>query len=124
MKSCQTISQKGTCYCWTLSLAQVHDSFFFSSFLSSVVTVFILINHKKISFLGNSAVQAISLLIQKGVPESNIIFLNLISVSYRCLKSSMSIFDFPSAIDFLLLLSSFLCSFDWLHYDFLIFSGS
>nr|CAN83667.1 hypothetical protein VITISV_008796 [Vitis vinifera] len=28
---------------------------------------------------GNSAVQAISLLIQKGVPESNIIFLNLIS---------------------------------------------
>ncbi|XP_039000489.1 uridine kinase-like protein 3 isoform X2 [Hibiscus syriacus] len=31
---------------------------------------------------GNSAVQAISLLIKKGVPESNIIFLNLISVSY------------------------------------------
>ncbi|GFS31721.1 uridine kinase-like 4 [Actinidia rufa] len=28
---------------------------------------------------GNSAVQAISLLIKKGVPESNIIFLNLIS---------------------------------------------
>lgn len=31
---------------------------------------------------GNSAVQAISLLIKKGVPESNIIFLNLISVCY------------------------------------------
>lgn len=31
---------------------------------------------------GNSAVQAISLLLKKGVPESNIIFLNLISVSY------------------------------------------
>jgi uridine kinase len=30
---------------------------------------------------GNSAVQAIRLLISKGVPESNIIFLNLISVS-------------------------------------------
>lgn len=30
---------------------------------------------------GNSAVQAISLLLRKGVPESNIIFLNLISVS-------------------------------------------
>lgn len=30
---------------------------------------------------GNSAVQAISLLISKGVPEPNIIFLNLISVS-------------------------------------------
>lgn len=28
---------------------------------------------------GNSAVQAISLLIRKGVPESNILFLNLIS---------------------------------------------
>lgn len=31
---------------------------------------------------GNSAVQAISLLLKKGVPESNIIFLNLISVSH------------------------------------------
>lgn len=31
---------------------------------------------------GNSAVQAISLLLKKGVPETNIIFLNLISVSY------------------------------------------
>jgi uridine kinase len=31
---------------------------------------------------GNSAVQAIELLIQKGVPESHIIFLNLISVSF------------------------------------------
>lgn len=30
---------------------------------------------------GNSANQAIELLIQKGVPESHIIFLNLISVS-------------------------------------------
>lgn len=30
---------------------------------------------------GNSAVQAISLLLKKGVPEGNIIFLNLISVS-------------------------------------------
>ncbi|XP_049375781.1 uridine kinase-like protein 3 isoform X1 [Solanum verrucosum] len=30
---------------------------------------------------GNSAVQAISLLLKKGVPESNILFLNLISVS-------------------------------------------
>lgn len=30
---------------------------------------------------GNSANQAIELLIQKGVPESYIIFLNLISVS-------------------------------------------
>jgi uridine kinase len=33
---------------------------------------------------GNSAVQAISLLLKKGVQEANIIFLNLISVS--CLK--------------------------------------
>lgn len=34
---------------------------------------------------GNSAVQAISLLLRKGVPESNIIFLNLISVSqFHC----------------------------------------
>lgn len=32
-------------------------------------------------FTGNSAVQAIELLIKKGVPESHIIFLNLISVS-------------------------------------------
>lgn len=32
-------------------------------------------------YSGNSAVQAISLLVRKGVPESNIIFLNLISVS-------------------------------------------
>ena len=31
---------------------------------------------------GNSANHAIELLIQKGVPESHIIFLNLISVSY------------------------------------------
>ncbi|GLT80815.1 hypothetical protein SLA2020_522330 [Shorea laevis] len=30
-------------------------------------------------YTGNSAVQAINLLISKGVPESNIIFLNLIS---------------------------------------------
>nr|KJB13977.1 hypothetical protein B456_002G103600 [Gossypium raimondii] len=37
---------------------------------------------------GNSAVQAISLLIKKGVPESNIIFLNLISVSYCWYKPS------------------------------------
>ena len=34
-----------------------------------------------VAFLGNSANQAIELLIQKGVPESHIIFLNLISVS-------------------------------------------
>lgn len=34
------------------------------------------------SFEGNSANQAIELLIQKGVPESHIIFLNLISVSF------------------------------------------
>nr|AFK45196.1 unknown [Medicago truncatula] len=27
MRSCQTISQKGTCYCWTLSLAQVTQLF-------------------------------------------------------------------------------------------------
>lgn len=33
------------------------------------------------STVGNSANQAIELLIQKGVPESHIIFLNLISVS-------------------------------------------
>ena len=33
------------------------------------------------SFEGNSACQAIDLLIQKGVPEAHIIFLNLISVS-------------------------------------------
>lgn len=32
-------------------------------------------------FLGNSAVKAISVLLSKGVPESNIVFLNLISVS-------------------------------------------
>lgn len=32
---------------------------------------------------GNSAVKAISVLLSKGVPESNIIFLNLISVSNR-----------------------------------------
>jgi hypothetical protein len=32
---------------------------------------------------GNSAVQAIALLMQKGVPESHIIFLNLISVSFH-----------------------------------------
>lgn len=31
--------------------------------------------------LGNTAVEAISLMIKKGVPEANIIFLNLISVS-------------------------------------------
>jgi uracil phosphoribosyltransferase len=31
--------------------------------------------------VGNSAMKAIELLIQKGVPESQIIFLNLISVS-------------------------------------------
>lgn len=31
---------------------------------------------------GNSAVKAISLLLSKGVPESNILFLNLIAVSY------------------------------------------
>ena len=37
-------------------------------------------------YLGNSAVQAISLLISKGVPESNIIFLNLISVSDEILQ--------------------------------------
>lgn len=34
-----------------------------------------------LSIIGNSAVQAISLLLQKGVQEANIIFLNLISVS-------------------------------------------
>jgi hypothetical protein len=33
---------------------------------------------------GNSAIQAILLLLQKGVPESHIIFLNLISVSITC----------------------------------------
>ncbi|CAN1153623.1 Uridine kinase-like protein 3 [Linum perenne] len=35
---------------------------------------------------GNSAVKAVSLLLSKGVPESNIIFLNLIavSVSFLC----------------------------------------
>lgn len=33
--------------------------------------------------VGNSAVQAISLLLQKGVQEGNIIFLNLISVSFE-----------------------------------------
>jgi len=38
---------------------------------------------------GNSANQAIELLIQKGVPEAHIIFLNLISVS---VKSYISIF--------------------------------
>lgn len=32
-------------------------------------------------FEGNSACQAIELLIQKGVPEAHIVFLNLISVS-------------------------------------------
>lgn len=32
---------------------------------------------------GNSAVEAISLVIKKGVPECNIIFLNLISVSVK-----------------------------------------
>ncbi|XVF70945.1 hypothetical protein PTKIN_Ptkin11bG0203000 [Pterospermum kingtungense] len=37
---------------------------------------------------GNSAVQAISLLIKKGVPESNIIFLNLISNTFN--KSNLS----------------------------------
>jgi uridine kinase len=33
-------------------------------------------------YLGNTASQAIELLIKKGVPESRIIFLNLVSVSY------------------------------------------
>ena len=46
--------------------------------LEFVVLVFLSIN---LSSVGNSAVQAISLIIRKGVPESNIIFLNLISVS-------------------------------------------
>ncbi|CAK9180429.1 unnamed protein product [Ilex paraguariensis] len=36
---------------------------------------------------GNSAVKAISLLLSKGVPESNIIFLNLIAVSHSSLYS-------------------------------------
>lgn len=46
-----------------------------------------------VAFLGNSANQAIELLIQKGVPESHIIFLNLISVSYFFLLiSKMRIF--------------------------------
>lgn len=39
------------------------------------------INLVDVFFEGNSAGQAIELLIQKGVPESHIIFLNLISVS-------------------------------------------
>jgi hypothetical protein len=48
---------------------------------------------------GNSAVQAIELLIQKGVPESHIIFLNLISVSVvgcpkTCDWSSAKVFHF------------------------------
>lgn len=61
-------------------------------------------NFAFVSYSGNSAVQAISLLIRKGVPESNIIFLNLISVSnfgylIVCFGSfwgvSYSICDFP-----------------------------
>jgi hypothetical protein len=42
-------------------------------------------------FSGNSAVQAIELLIRKGVPESHIIFLNLISVSSLCLLNVMKL---------------------------------
>lgn len=37
---------------------------------------------------GNTASQAIDLLIKKGVPESRIVFLNLISVSYIQLNTS------------------------------------
>ena len=41
---------------------------------------------------GNSACQAIELLIQKGVPEAHIIFLNLISVScfFCCMSTSFA----------------------------------
>ena len=41
--------------------------------------------------LGNTASEAIELLIKKGVPESQIIFLNLISVSYSQLSSSKTL---------------------------------
>jgi hypothetical protein len=42
-------------------------------------------------FSGNSAVQAIELLIRKGVPESHIFFLNLISVSSLRLLNVMKL---------------------------------
>lgn len=44
------------------------------------IFVFVVVVHV-LDTSGNSAGQAIELLIQKGVPESHIIFLNLISVS-------------------------------------------
>lgn len=37
----------------------------------------------KTKWTGNSAIKAITVLLSKGVPESNIIFLNLISVSFN-----------------------------------------
>lgn len=40
-----------------------------------------MLNYSSLDLAGNSAVEAISLLIKKGVQESNILFLNLISVS-------------------------------------------
>lgn len=43
--------------------------------------IYIIVYNPHPTFLGNSAVKAISLLLSKGVPESSIIFLNLIAVS-------------------------------------------
>ncbi|GKV44537.1 hypothetical protein SLEP1_g51710 [Rubroshorea leprosula] len=51
---------------------------------------------------GNSAVHAINLLISKGVPESNIIFLNLISVSRRCFKLVLAFHSLKSLFAFIL----------------------
>lgn len=55
----------------------------FLIFIQTFLRIYRAINLSNlVAFLGNSANQAIELLIQKGVPESHIIFLNLISVSY------------------------------------------
>ena len=52
-----------------------------SIILTRQPTLFPIKTYVFVIFAGNSANQAIDLLIQKGVPESHIIFLNLISVS-------------------------------------------
>lgn len=63
-------------------MSQNENSLNFATFQTSYYRLDCKLNHLcMISLTGNSANQAIELLIQKGVPESYIIFLNLISVS-------------------------------------------
>lgn len=84
MKSYHRISLVVMCCCWTPFLPQVIS---IKTNLEMHVYKWIkwyrwLISfEEKTKWTGNSAIKAITVLLSKGVPESNIIFLNLISVS-------------------------------------------